>query len=153
MNQIPKIKKAILIKTTRIPPKYFPHSSCAREIGFDNNKSMFPFSSITGTKLALEKIARSRPKLAIELIITISNIVTIPPMPSVPSLLSREKFPILPRMEDVFVRIVISASTIITIAEIPRKNKKTFLAIASLKVDNVIIQMFFNSSPPSLIFL
>jgi len=95
---------------------------------------------------------RNGAKLAMELIIKISNMVTILPNPEAPILFPFEKFPTLFSIEDELVKTVIRASTIITTAEIPRKNKNTFLAMASLKVDLVITQMFFNCSPLSPIF-
>ncbi len=60
--QAPIIRNAMFIKTTSIPPKYLPSNSCVREIGFERSKSILPFSSIIGTKLAEENIASSRHK-------------------------------------------------------------------------------------------
>ena len=77
LNHTPIINRAILINTTRVPPKYFPHNSCVRETGLESNRSIFPFSSIIGIKLELAKIARSRPNEASGVIIAISNFDTI----------------------------------------------------------------------------
>jgi hypothetical protein len=66
----PTIRNVMFNNTTSVPPKYFPNSNCDRDTGLDSSKSMFPFSSIMGTKLAEAKMANNRHRLESGAVIT-----------------------------------------------------------------------------------
>ena len=139
MTQAPRIKKAIFMNTTRVPPIYFPTNNWVREIGFDSNKSILPFSSIIGIKLADEKMASNKHRLErgdviINCIfdITCSSIILL-----------SEGF-ILDKIEAVSTKLKITASPIKKIIDIAAKNIKTFRAKASLSVYHDMIKILFN---------
>jgi hypothetical protein len=86
-----------------------------------------------GTKLELENIASSRPSPANGDIIIISRVDTM--------FLMRKSLPVLFSIPDIIdcVSTKLKIRAVINIArmEIPIKNRKTFLAIASLSVKRV----------------
>jgi hypothetical protein len=136
--QAPKIKNAMFIKTTSVPPKYLPSNNCVRDTGFDNNKSMLPFSNIIGIKLADENIASSRHKfdngaviINCIFVIICSRIISLP------------DGPMLDKIDSVFTKLKTTASPIKKITDIAAKKIKTFRAKASRKVYQVIVTMFF----------
>ena len=134
----PRMRNAILINTTSVPPKYLPSNSCVREIGLESNKSMLPLSSIIGIKLAEENIARSKHRFDSGAVI--ANCICV--ITCSRTTLSPDGF--MPdKMESVLTRLKTTASPIKKITEIAAKNIKTFRANASRKVYHDIIKIFF----------
>jgi hypothetical protein len=134
ISHTPRIKKAIFRNTTRMPPKNFPRSSCSREMGFDKSKSIFPFSSIIGIKLALENIESNRQiRVMGETNIISSEFTAVNTSDCIPGA----------NIFSIPVRYRIRPTNIIVSIEITKKKIKTFLAKASRREYQVTVIIFF----------
>lgn len=140
ITQVPRIRKAIFIKTTRIPPKYFPSSNCVLESGLERSKSIFPFSSISGTKLDAANMASNRHKFdnGAVIINCIFEIISASAKLSPAGLR-------LDKIESVFIKLNTTVSPSRKRAEMIVKKINTFRANASRKVYHDMIKIFFTA--------